>query len=170
MTLTIELLDTKKHNRALFSCGNDSLDDYIRKRASQDLKKKVAAVFVLINAPSNDIVAYYTLSVYTLEIKEVDETLAKGLPRYPLLPSTLLGRLAVDRTCQGQGIGELVLFDALKRSLEATEQVASVAVVVEAIDENAVRFYQKYGFRQFKEHLFKLYLPMKSIAESLPKS
>jgi ribosomal protein S18 acetylase RimI-like enzyme len=60
--------------------------------------------------------------------------------------------------------------DALKRSLEATGQVASVAVVVEAIDENAVRFYQKYGFRQFKEHPFKLYLPMKSIAESLPKS
>ncbi|GAA6624148.1 hypothetical protein [Scytonema sp. NUACC26] len=96
MALTIELLDTKKHNRSLFSCGNDTLDDYIRKRASQDQKKKVAAVFVLINAPNTDIIAYYTLSAYTLDIKAVDETLAKGLPRYPLLPSTLLGRLAVD--------------------------------------------------------------------------
>jgi hypothetical protein len=89
MVLTIELLDTKKHNRSLFFCGNDSLDDYIRERASQDLKKKVATVFVLINAPNNDIIAYYTLSAYTLEIKEVDEILAKKLPRYPLLPSTL---------------------------------------------------------------------------------
>jgi predicted GNAT family N-acyltransferase len=169
MTLTIELLDTKKHKRSLFSSENDSLDNYIHQRASQDLKKKVATVFVLIDAPNSDIIAYYTLSAYTVEIIEMDETLAKSLRRYPLLPATLLGRLAVNRTCQGRGIGELVLIDALKRSLDATAQVASLAVVVEAIDENAVSFYQKYGFQQFKKHPLKLYLPMKSIAESLSK-
>jgi GNAT superfamily N-acetyltransferase len=166
MALTIELLDSKKHNRSCFSCGNDSLDNYIRKQASQDLKKKVATVFVLIDSPSGDIIAYYTLSSYTIDVANLDEAFALMLPRYPLLPAILLGRLAVDRTYQGKGVGELILIDAFKRVLDATAQIASLAVVVEAIDENAVSFYQKYGFRQFKQHALKLYLPIKSIAES----
>jgi GNAT superfamily N-acetyltransferase len=167
MAITIELLDSKKHNRSVFSCGDDSLDNYIRKQASQDLKKKVATVFVAIDSPNTDIIAYYTLSAYAVDITHLDKTFAKGIPRYPLLPATLLGRLAVDRTCQGQGVGEFVLLDALKRALDATVQVASLAVVVEAVHENAVSFYQKYGFQQFKQYPLKLYLPVKSIAEAL---
>jgi GNAT superfamily N-acetyltransferase len=164
MALTIELLDSKRHNRSVFSCGNDSLDNYIRKQASQDLKKKVATVFVLIDSPNVDIIAYYTLSSYTIDITNLDNAFAKGIPRYPLLPATLLGRLAVDSSCQGQGIGELVLIDALERVLNATKQIASLAVVVEAINEDAARFYQKYGFRQFKEYPLKLYLPVLSLS------
>ena len=167
MTLTVELLDSKKHNRSCFSCSNESLDNYIRNQASQDLKKKIATVFVLIDSPNTDVIAYYTLSSYTIDIDNLDEAFAKGIPRYPLLPATLLGRLAVDNTFQGQGMGKVVLIDAFKRALDATAQVASLAVVVEAIDENAVRFYQKYGFRQFKQYPLKLYLPIKSIASVL---
>ena len=166
MALTIELLDKKKHNRSAFISGNDSLDNYIRKQASQELKKKVSTVFVLIDSPNIDIIAYYTLSSYTVDVSNLNEDFAKTVPRYPLLPATLLGRLAVSQRHQGKGIGELVLIDALKRVLDATSQVASIAVVVEAIDENAVRFYQKYGFEQFKQYPTKLYLPTKSIAEN----
>ncbi|MEH2376886.1 GNAT family N-acetyltransferase [Nostoc sp.] len=161
--LTIELLDSKRHNRSIFACGNDSLYSYIVKSASQDLKKKVATVFVLIDSPSMDIIAYYTLSTYTVDITNLDKTFTKGLPRYPLLPAILLGHLAVDSS--RQGLGGVILIDALKRVLRAIEQVASVAVIVEAIDEKAVNFYQKYGFQQFKEHSFKLYLPVKAIEE-----
>lgn len=162
--LKIELLDGKKHKRSVFSCGNDSLDNYIRRQASQDLKKKVATVFVLIDAPNVDIIGYYTLSSYTVEIASLDETFSKSLPRYPLLPATLLGRLAVDIKCQG--FGELMLMDALKRVLDATVQIASLAVVVEVINEDGVGFYQKYGFQQFREYPLKLYLPTKSIVAS----
>ena len=81
MTLTIELLDSKKHNRSVFSCGNDSLDNYIRTQASQDIKKKVATVFVLIDSPNVDIIAYYTLSSYTINITNLDDAFAKGIPR-----------------------------------------------------------------------------------------
>ncbi|MCJ8279870.1 MAG: GNAT family N-acetyltransferase, partial [Rivularia sp. ALOHA_DT_140] len=144
MALTIELLDKKKHNRSAFISGNDNLDNYIRKGASQELKKKVSTVFVLIDSPNIDIIAYYTLSSYTIDASNLNEDFAKTVPRYPLLPATLLGRLAVAQSHQGNGIGELVLIDALKRVFDATSQVASIAVVVEAIDENAVRFYQKY--------------------------
>lgn len=166
MALTIELLDKKRHNRSAFISGNDSLDNYIRKSASQELKKKVSTVFVLIDSPNIDIIAYYTLSSYTVDVSNLNEDFAKTVPRYPLLPATLLGRLAVSQSHQGKGIGELVLIDALKRILDATSQVASLAVVVEAIDENAVRFYQKYGFEQFKQYSTKLYLPTKLIAEN----
>ncbi|MFB2898009.1 GNAT family N-acetyltransferase [Aerosakkonemataceae cyanobacterium BLCC-F50] len=163
MALTIELLDSRKHNRSSFSCGEETLDNYIRKQASQDLKKRVAMVFVLVDSPNTDVIAYYTLSSYTIALAELSESFAKNLPRYPLLPATLLGRLAVDRTQQSKHLGELVLIDALKKALLATAQVASLAVIAEAINERATNFYQKYGFQPFKQEPMKLYLPMKSV-------
>lgn len=165
MVLTIELLDSSRHHRELFCCGQDSLDNYIRKQASQDLKKKVAIVFVLVESSNTDVIAYYTLSAYTIELADLNESFAKKLPRYPLLPATLLGRLAVDRTYQGQHLGELILIDALRKALLATAQVASLAVIAEALDEPAANFYQKYGFQKFKQNPMKLYLPMKSVEE-----
>ncbi|MCU0544541.1 MAG: GNAT family N-acetyltransferase [Oscillatoriaceae cyanobacterium Prado104] len=125
MVLTIELLDSSRHRRDIFCCGQNSLDNYIRKQASQDLKNKVAIVFVLVDSPSTDVIGYYTLSSYTVEPADLSESFAKKLPRYPLLPATLLGRLAVDRIRQGQHLGELMLIDALTKALLATAQVAS---------------------------------------------
>ncbi len=165
MTLTIEPLNNSKHQRSAFSCGKESLDNYIRKQASQDLKKKVAMVFVLTDTPNTNIIAYYTLSSYTVDITELNESFAKKLPCYPLLTATLLGRLAVDITQQGKHLGEVILIDALKKAFLSTSTVASLAVVAEAIDENAVKFYQKYGFQTCKQNPLKLYLPMKSVEQ-----
>lgn len=163
--LTIEPLESQRHDRSNFSCGRDSLDNYIRKQASQDLKRRVAIVFVLVEKPGIEVLAYYTLSSYTIEISALDESLAKHLPRYPQLPATLLGRLAVDQNQKGKGYGELMLVDALRKSLEASTQIASLAVIAEALDENAVNFYLKYGFQTFQQDPMKLYLPMKTIEE-----
>lgn len=165
MVLKIELLDSRRHNRSKFRCGKDSLDSYIRKQASQDLKRRIATVFVLIDNPEMDVLAYYTLSAYTVDITVLEETFAKRLPRYPLLPATLLGRLAVDESQKRQRYGELMLIDALKKSLDAAVQVASLAVVAEALDEEAINFYLKYGFQQFRHEPMKLYLPLKSVEE-----
>ncbi len=169
MTIKIEAFDSRKHCRSNFSCGKDSLDNYIHKQASKDIKRRVSTVFVLIdNAdPTLNILAYYTLSAYTVEITELDQSLSKQLPRYPQLPATLLGRLAVDNTQKGKRFGELMLVDALKKAIAVSSQVASLAVIVEALDESAVNFYLKYGFQQFKQNSMKLYLPMKSIEELL---
>ena len=168
MILKIESFDRQKHDRSSFDCGNESLDRYIHKQASQDLKKYIASVFVLVDAPDdqskNYILAYYTLSAYTIEVTDLDDNFAKNLPQYPQLPATLLGRLAVDIRYRGQGFGELMLVDALQKSLDVSQQVASLAVIAEALDESAVSFYLKYGFQRFKQHSIKLYLPMKSIA------
>jgi predicted GNAT family N-acyltransferase len=163
MVLRIDPLDSRRHVRSDFCCGKDSLDNYIHKQASQDLKRRVSTVFVLTDDPDINVLAYYTLSTYTIEIQELDQAFAKQLPRYPLLPATLLGRLAVDQKQKGKGFGELLLIDALKKSLYASVQVASLAVIAEALDEEASNFYIKYGFQQFRQAPLKLYLPMKSV-------
>lgn len=165
MVLKIEPLDRSKHQRASFCCGIDSLDNYFRKQASQDLKRKIATVFVLVDSPDTEVIAYYSLSAYTVEIIELENSLAKSLPRYPLLPATLLGRLAVDRNYRDRHLGELMLMDAFFKALEATETVASLAVIAEAINDTAANFYRKYGFQEFKQNPNKLYLPMKSIVK-----
>jgi GNAT superfamily N-acetyltransferase len=167
MALKIEPLDSRKHDRSGFSCGKESLDNYIYKQASQDLKKRVASVFVLINESESKVLAYYTLSAYTINISVLEESFAKKLPRYPLLPATLLGYLAVDNGHKRKGFGELMLADALQRAFNTSIQVASLAAIAEAIDENAANFYMKYGFQQFKQDSMKLYLPMNSIEQLL---
>ncbi len=165
MVLKIEPLDSRRHVRSDFCCGKDSLDNYICKQASQDFKRRVSTVFVLIDNPKFNVLAYYTLSSYTVDITALDEDFAKRLPRYPQLPTTLLGRLAVDNKQKGKRFGELMLVDALRRSLNASAQIASLAVIAEALDERALDFYIKYGFQQFRQTPMKLYLPMKSVEE-----
>ncbi|MEE3718309.1 GNAT family N-acetyltransferase [Tumidithrix elongata RA019] len=165
MVLKIDLLDSQKHIRSSFYCGKESLDNYIRKQASQDLKKRVSTIFVLIDEPEMDVLGYYSLSSYTVDIAVLGESFAKRLPRYPLLPATLLGRLAVDNSQRGKRFGELLLIDALRKSLDVATKVASLAIVAEALDESALSFYLKYGFQQFKHEPMKLYLPMKSVEE-----
>jgi GNAT superfamily N-acetyltransferase len=163
MSLSIELLTSKKHDRSLFTCGEQSLDEYIKLRASQELKKAVSTPFVLIEPPEKTVLGYYCLSSYSIDIADLDEPVAKGLPRYPLLPATLIGRLAIDVSCQGKGYGGLLLADAMKRALAASKQVASVAVVVDAIDKSAVDFYLKHGFTVFPRAPLKLYISMEFI-------
>jgi predicted GNAT family N-acyltransferase len=163
MGFRIEVLDSQRHDRSKFCCGQESLDRYISQQASQDFKKRIAATYVLINQPEAVVLAYYSLSSYTIQIENLETAFAKGLPKYPQLPATLLGRLAVDQNHRGQGFGSLLLMDALQRSLTTSRQVASLAVVVDALDERAVSFYLKYGFLQFQGDPIKLYLPMKSI-------
>ncbi|MFN9175929.1 MAG: GNAT family N-acetyltransferase [Synechocystis sp.] len=163
MVLTIEVLDGRQHRRENFSCGEVSLDRYLQRQASQDLKRKVATAFVLLDHPSAEILAYYTLSAFTINISSLDRGFAKGLPHYPLLPATLLGRLAVDKQQQGRGFGELMLVDALKKAKLASNQVASLVIIAEALNDQASQFYENYGFQRFQDVPNTLYLPMQSI-------
>ena len=163
MAFEIELL-SKIHDRANFDCGIASLNRYLTKTASQDQKRKVATVFVLVDKPDNKVIAYYTLSAFAIEVEELDSAIVKQLPRYPRLPATMLGRLAVDLKFHKQHLGRLMLVNALKRAYRNTQQIASIAVVVDAIDENAVKFYQKYGFMPFASRPSRLYLSIKAIS------
>ena len=165
-----EPLDKKKHNRAAFSCEHESLNAYLKERANQEVKKQVAAVYVL--TPDGKTVAgYYTLSQYSIEPGDLPPDLIQKLrlPKYDRLPASLLGRLARAKEFKGQGIGELLLMDALKRALQLSLHIASVAVVVDAIDENARQFYQRYGFINVPDRPHSLFIPMQTIAQLFPE-
>jgi predicted GNAT family N-acyltransferase len=154
------------HDRAAFSCGNDALDLYLREQASQDVKRKLASVFVITSIRNpGTIVSYYTLSSRELKITQLPPDLARKAGRYGYVGVTLLGRMAVSAEFKGRGLGALTLMNALEKSLQATRDVASWAVFVDAIDDEAARFYRKYGFIELPEDPKKLFLPMKTLAQ-----
>ncbi|MBF0464287.1 MAG: GNAT family N-acetyltransferase [Nitrospirae bacterium] len=155
----IELL-SKHHNRAAFDCGVDGLTLYIRQLAGQDVKKKIAASFVLLGDTPSTIAGYYTLSSTNVDVVELPEPVVRKLPHYPIMPATLIGRLAVDHHYQGRGYGELLLVDALRRSLKLTEQIGSVAVIVDAKDDKAKSFYEHFQFIPLINYSHRLFLPM----------
>jgi predicted GNAT family N-acyltransferase len=160
----VEPFDRKRHDRTAFSCEHEALNAYIKQQASQDVKKHVAAVFVL--TPDGRIIAgYYTLSQYAVDSGGVpDETMRRlGLPKYKELPATLLGRLARSLDFKGQRIGELLLMSALRQALDHSKRIASMAVVVDAKDEAASSFYRRYGFLELPDHPSRLFLPMKTV-------
>ena len=150
----------KQHDRSGFSCGSELLDQYLRAQAGQDARNHVAAPFVLCEAEGNAVLGYYTLSGISVDIGAWPENVAKKLPKYPVVPATLLGRLGIDRRIQGRGAGEYLLMDALHRSLQASRQVASVAVIVDAKDERAFAFYRHYEFTPFLDEPMRLFLSL----------
>ena len=154
----------KTHDRATFNCGSAALDRYLHQQARQDTEKRVAAAFVLVEPPALRVLGYYTLCASLVNAGELPDTLAKKLPRYPQLPVTLLGRLAVDQNMKGKGVGQLLLLDALRRSLEAAVNIAAMAVLVDAKDEAAETFYRHFSFLPLQQQPRRLFLPMKTIA------
>jgi predicted GNAT family N-acyltransferase len=153
-----------KHDRPAFSCGVSQLDAYLHKQAGQDLRKRAAAVFVA-SLDSRTIAGYYTLSQFAIVLDAIPPAVAHKLPKYPIVPATLLGRLAVAQAFRKQRLGEFLLMDALQRSLSLSSQIASVGVVVDAIDDSAASFYRKYGFFELLHADRRLFLPMGTIQQ-----
>lgn len=161
---SIEQLDKARHNRSGFSCGVKDLDQYLKRYARQDLVRDLATPYVLTKTDESDIIGYYTLSNHSVNIKTLPKKVAEGLP-YGQVPATLLGRLAVDQNHQGKGLGKALLFNALMRSYEGAEDIASHSVIVRAKEEDTRGFYLHYGFQAFPETEDRLYLPVKTIQE-----
>lgn len=154
----------KHHDRQGFSCASAALDRYLQQQARQDAEKHVAAPFVLVVPHEPAVLGYYTLSASTLSVDDIAPELARKLPRYPQLPVTLIGRLAVDTRLKGQGLGEFLLMDALHRSLTHAAEIAAMAVVVDAKNASAAAFYSHFGFAPLQANPMRLYLPMKTVA------
>ncbi|MFA5521122.1 MAG: GNAT family N-acetyltransferase [Castellaniella sp.] len=153
------------HDRKSFDCGEEGLNRYLRTQARQDAERRVAAPFVLTGPDTRKIHGFYTLSSSIIPVDELPADLMKRLPRYGQLPVTLLGRLAVDRSAAGQGVGEFLLIDALRRCLETAQQIAAMAVIVDAKNEGAESFYRHFDFQPFQHAPLRLFLPMSQIAQ-----
>ncbi|MGH9604398.1 MAG: GNAT family N-acetyltransferase [Terracidiphilus sp.] len=133
------------------------LDGYLQRQAGQDLKRRLAAVFVL-TPDGRSVAGFYTLSAHSILAAELPTEFAKQLPRFPL-PVTLLGRMAVSQSLRGHGLGEFLLLHALERAWLGSRQIASWAVIVDA--KAGVRdFYLKYGFIPLEVQPNRLFLPM----------
>lgn len=159
----IELL-SNKHIREDFDCGNDLLTNYLKTQAGQDVKRKLSACFVF--ADDDSVVrGYYTLSNSSIPLASFPEHIQKKFLRsYNAIPTTLLGRLAIDREYQGKGIGRILLIDALKRSYEISHEIGSFAVVVDPIDEQAEEFFEKYDLIKLPDSK-KMFIAIKTLEE-----
>lgn len=125
----------------------------------------------MLTSRDDKLAGFYTLTQDNIEAEDLPLELIKqlNLPRYKRIGATLLGGLARDLTCKGKGVGELLLVDALKRSLVMSRQIASAAVVVDAKDEKAHKFYRDFGFIPFPESQKRLFLPMVTIEHLYPE-
>ncbi len=152
----------RTHEHADFDCGILELNDYLHSQATQDARRGVSRVYVVRADRSSAVLGYYTLSATSFSKKHLPEKEAKRLPHYPI-PAALLGRLAVDRSCQGHQLGKFLLFDAFHRVLHAAETLAVYALIVDAKNNNAVTFYEHYGFLRFRDAPSRLFIAMETL-------
>jgi GNAT superfamily N-acetyltransferase len=158
-----------KHDRTAFLCRVAALDDWFRLRAGQDEKRNVARVFVVID-DQRGIVGFYSLSSFTFTIADLPPEHAKSLPRYNVIPAALIGRLARDERVRGEGVGGLLLADAIRRVIGASRSLAVFAIVVEAMDEKAAAFYREFGFAPFPNRPLRLFMPAAEAAEAISRA
>jgi GNAT superfamily N-acetyltransferase len=157
------------HDREAFSCGVDSLDRYLRSQAGQDVRRRANGVFIIVAADTVEtVLGYYTLCATSLQQGDVPGAARKHVPRYPLVSATLVGRLAVSRARQGDGLGSLLLADAVQRAYASAETVGSSMLVVDALNERVAAFYESFGFQPLPDSL-RLVLAMRSIEEMLAR-
>ena len=150
------------HNRAGFNCGIASLDRYLKRQARQDIKRSISRVFIARHQQNESVVlGYYTLSTLSIDLSCLPNDVARKLPRHPI-PAALIGRLAVDVSAQNRGMGRLLLSNAIKRTLAVGNNIAIYAMVVDAINQEAESFYQRYGFSHLVHNSKRLFLPLKS--------
>lgn len=157
----IERLD-RSHERAEFRCGKPPLDDFLHSLVSQYEKRKLGRTYVAVGAGEKRIYGYYTLASGSVSFQDLPPKAGRKLPKHPV-PVVLLARLGVDEAMQGRGLGKALLMDGLKRCLDLSKQLGIYAVEVYALDEEAKRFYEHYGFVRLEDDDRHLYLPMATI-------
>jgi len=154
----IELFDKHLHDRTTFDSGVPELNEYFRSHLSQDVRRNVTIRYVAVDNATDIVAGYYTLAMSGVLIDELPEKIAKRLPRYPSIPVVLIGRLAVDLRYQGKRLGDGLLGDAIRRTIDSG--IASFAAVVHAKDDNAVAFYEHQGFINLTNNPKTLFLPI----------
>ena len=151
-------------DRSAFSCGAAALDRYLREQASQDVKRLVASCFILMEAATGAIAGYYTLAATSVPASDLPTDILKRLPRYPILPAALVGRLAVDQRFHRKGLGGILLADAALRVIRG--DMKAFSLIVDAKDEAAVAFYRREGFIPFASRPLSLFLSLATVKKA----
>ncbi len=159
--LIIEQL-TRRHDRVAFDCEKDDLNNFLKSFARQNDEKGLGRTYVLALPDESKIYGYYTISSGAVEFDFLSEEQRKNLPGFPV-PVSHIGRLAVDKTAKGNRLGEFLLMDGFKKTLNAAKEIGIYAVEVRALDDDAKSFYLKYGFTELLDDPLHLYLSIKTI-------
>ena len=147
-----------EHDRSSFRCGEDALDRYFQTQATQDIRRHIANCFVAVETVTSNIAAYYTISTASIPLVDLPPDETRRLPRYPTVQAVRIGRLAVDKRFQGRGLGPALLADAASRALKS--DAAAFTLLVDALNDQAVAFYQRFGFRRLASQPRTLFLPL----------
>lgn len=158
-SVRIEPLGTQ-HDRASFECTNETLERYLKERATQDIRRGLARLFVAtpVDNPTR-VLGFFTLSATAIVAADLPPEVAKRLPRYPI-PAALIGRLAVDRRNAGRGLGGVLLMDAIEKAKIAARTIAITVIVVDPIDDTAQSFYAAFGFRGLQAPQRRMFLTL----------
>ena len=148
------------HDRTGFTCGVDPLDRYFRQQVSQDIKRRISACFVIVEAATETVAGYYTLAATNVVPRDLPEAMIAKLPRYPTIPAVLIGRLAVSTAFQGRKLGAVLLADATSRA--ARSDIAAFAIMVDPITDSARRFYGRHGFLALPAPEQRMFVPVES--------
>lgn len=161
-SFVFHILD-KSFDRSSFDCGDVQLNNFLKAKARQNQTLNFNKTFVATQTGDKDkrIVGFYSLSMGEIDLSSLPENLSKKLPKHPV-PVARMGRLAVDNSTKGQGLGKLLLVDAMKRVQSASELVGVYALLVDAKDDNAKSFYKKYGLIELVDEPMTLFLPLAS--------
>jgi GNAT superfamily N-acetyltransferase len=153
------------HDRARFCCGDDALNRYFQTQATQDIRRRITNCFVVVEAATGRVAAYYTLSAASIPLVDLPPDEIKRLPRYPTLPAVRIGRLAVDQGFERRGLGELMPMNAVHRTIQ--DAAAAFALLVDAKNDLVAGFYQRYGFRPIAGKPRTLFLPLVTAQKTL---
>lgn len=159
----IEPFDRSRHDRSQFDCGVLSLNNYVKRQISSDIRRNLARGYVAVRVSDTgmprQLAGYYTLSTHSVQTALLPEDLAKC--PYPAVPAVLIGRLAVSTSCKGNGLGAQLVVSALRKSIELHDKIGIQLVVVDPFGEDVLSFYEKFGFQEFGEG--RLLLPIKTV-------
>lgn len=147
-----------QHERSAFACGEDALDRYFKTQVTQDIRRRIANCFLIVESATDTVAAYYTISASSFPLVDLPADEVRRLPRYPSVPAVRMGRLAVDQRFQGQGLGAAMLADAVSRTLRA--EPAVFTLLADAKNERAAAFYRRFGFRDLSDLPSTLFLPL----------
>lgn len=161
--MKFELLQPKLHDRKAFDCGDAALNLYLRQFANQDQSRGLCRVYVL--AENRRIIGYYSISAYSVPNDDLADQTRVGV--YSDVPFLLLGRLAVDKQFQGQGYGDALIIHAFKTTVEAADKIGIFGIIVDAKNERAASFYERFGFKRLTASQNRLVLPFSAIKKAL---
>ena len=157
----------KKYDYSSFDCGVPALNNYLKTQASQDIRNHYSVIFVALEETAEKVVGFYTLSNASVPLNQIPRNLQKKLPKYPNIPAIRLGRLAVDKSVQGFGVGKKLLADAILQSLRYP---AWAVMLVDAKDAQASAFYKKHGFTAIDDNELNLFVLRSMLTKFLAES